>query len=417
MKFYSGGQMKALKVCVFFLVSFFLFFNYSWSKSKEVEKIDRSHFLSKKTKLRDSIFKGDLKSFANTYSGPNGYGYTYLDSDDLGGPTFNWIEISSFGTQVNSWYSRPLYDALDDGTAGPFSIGFSFVYNEQAYNQLYIGTNGAVSFTQDTLTDDGYFYNAWIPGMRFSDVLAPFWNDLNLNPGSWGGGSVYFWSNSSDSFVVQYEKVKPWVSSFTSDVVTFELILCKVDSSINYQYKNVKTQTSGTNLDSAALIGIQDQSEYCGLRYYGRGFEGYDNKPDSGLAVKFKKTQDINHNVLPGKIVSFDFPYFEYYDQPPALLWYLKEAGSSFSDNHVYVFNTGKFTESDILVWSDLSRRDTLGNYTPLYTQVGSVTGLGSGSNTSVFFPTSWIPVERGEYYLSYRTELSGDQVAQDDTL
>jgi len=256
---------------------------------------------SEKTDWQRPVFKGASNLSLTPYSGPDGYGYTYLDSDDIGGPTFNWIEISSSGTKITSWYTRSgsNYNAQDDGTAGPFALGFDFVYNGQTFNQIYIGTNGAVSFTQDTLTDDGFFYNAWIPGMRFSDVLSPFWNDLNLHPAYLGGGSIYYWSNSSDSFVVQYQRVKPWVNSPTSDVVTFQVILCKSDSSINFQYKNVKTPSSGAALDTSALVGIQDQSRYCGLRYYGRGFEGYDNLPDSGLAVKFIQKDTGNKSQCP----------------------------------------------------------------------------------------------------------------------
>jgi len=98
-------------------------------------------------------------------------------------------------------------------------------------------------------------------------------------------------------------------------------------------------------------------------------------------------------------------------------MWYLKEVGSSFDDNSVSVVNTGGFSESDILVWYELSRGDTLVNYYPLYNQLSSISSLGSGATTSVAFPTGWIPLDRGEYFVSYRTELSGDEVAQDDTL
>jgi hypothetical protein len=32
--------------------------------------------------------------------GPDAYGYTWLSSDDAGGPTYSWIDISTDGTEV-----------------------------------------------------------------------------------------------------------------------------------------------------------------------------------------------------------------------------------------------------------------------------------------------------------------------------
>jgi hypothetical protein len=177
-----------------------------------------------------------LKPSLVSSAGPDGYGYTWVDSDG-GGVVYQWIDITTTGNPIGSadWYSRSGYDRLDDGTAGPYLLGFNFFYQGQTFNQIFIGTNGALSFTCDTLTKDGFFYNGWIPTMIFPNVLSVFWNDLDLS-GPFGGGSVYKWTNNSDTFIVEYWKVRPFVTSATPDTVTFEVILCSTDSSITYQY-------------------------------------------------------------------------------------------------------------------------------------------------------------------------------------
>ncbi len=415
--------MKTLKVFVIFLVLSFLVFNLSWSRSREIRKIGRSHLFSEKTNWKGPLSKETSNLSLTPYSGPNGYGYTYLDTDDPEGPIYSWIEISSIGTAIQShqWYSRPGGYPKDDGTAGPFSIGFDFIYNGQTFNQVYIGTNGAVSFTEDTLTYDGWFSNTWIPGMKFSNALAPFWNDLNLDDSYYGGGTVYWWSNSTDSFVVEYKDVKPYADAPTPDSVTFELILTSRDSSITFQYFSVKTPNTiayeePAHLDSLALIGIQDQSKYCGLRYYGMGLDGYENLPDSGLAIKFKKTTQITHNVAPRKILAYDYPHGDY-DQVSYLFYYVEETGTSFSNNSVKVLNLGENQESNISVVCDVSRKDSLGNSIDIYSVSAFISDISSQDSVEVSFPNSWVQMDRGSYIIKYYTDLSTDQVLLDDTI
>ncbi len=69
--------------------------------------------------------------------GPDAFGHTWIDSDEPGGPAVAWVDISGPGTAV----------ALsDDDYDGPFAIGFGFPYFENTYTELYIGSNGIVTF-------------------------------------------------------------------------------------------------------------------------------------------------------------------------------------------------------------------------------------------------------------------------------
>ncbi|MFM7031235.1 MAG: hypothetical protein ACKOX4_01810, partial [Bacteroidota bacterium] len=52
--------------------------------------------------------------------GPDAYGYTWKDSNEPGGPTFNWINITTTGTQVTG--------LGDDNFVGPFGFIDGFQY-------------------------------------------------------------------------------------------------------------------------------------------------------------------------------------------------------------------------------------------------------------------------------------------------
>lgn len=77
---------------------------------------------------------------APSAGGPDQFGYTYLDSNDPGGPAYGWKDISATGTLASGWTS------YDDGYAGPFPLGFTFNYYGQDYTEVYIGSNGYLSF-------------------------------------------------------------------------------------------------------------------------------------------------------------------------------------------------------------------------------------------------------------------------------
>ena len=53
--------------------------------------------------------------------GPDAYGYTWKDSNEPGGPAYQWIDITTTGTQVTG--------LGDDNFAGPFGFidGFPFL--------------------------------------------------------------------------------------------------------------------------------------------------------------------------------------------------------------------------------------------------------------------------------------------------
>ena len=75
-------------------------------------------------------------SMAQTQGGPDQYGYTWKDNAATGGPTYNWIDITSSGV--------PITGLADDNTIGPFNFGFTFRYYWTDVTRAWVGSNGYV---------------------------------------------------------------------------------------------------------------------------------------------------------------------------------------------------------------------------------------------------------------------------------
>lgn len=180
--------------------------------------------------------------------GPDQFGYTFKDSNEPGGPSYAWEEIGATGTQVQGWTS------YDDGYAGPIPIGFTFNYYGVDYDELYVGSNGFVSFGQGFGT---------IPGGTLPQPYEPN-NDIALF-----GDDMYLYNYGADAlvsyqtlsnptrFVVQFTNLHYCCSQNVPH--TFQLILYPAGD-IQAQYKLL----NGTN---STYVGIENGDGSVGLTY------------------------------------------------------------------------------------------------------------------------------------------------------
>jgi hypothetical protein len=138
--------------------------------------------------------------------GPDNFGHMWIDSDEPGGPIFDWVDISDFGTEV--------YPG-EDGSVGPVSIGFSFPFYENSYSAIYINSNGFLSFGSGS----GDYTNDPIPsGASPNNFIAMFWDDLSPQY-----GSVYYYRDIlNNRFIVSFNEVENWNYGGS---LTFEAIL------------------------------------------------------------------------------------------------------------------------------------------------------------------------------------------------
>jgi hypothetical protein len=176
--------------------------------------------------------------------GPDGYGYTWIDSDEDGGPSYEWIDISSVGTSPGS---------DDDANYGPIDLGFSFGFYGTQYTTVQICTNGWMSFSSTAAA----YTNQQIPGSDDpNNLIAPFWDDLDPT----SGGTIYYHRDqANDRFIVQWDEVRHYDDPPDTGTYTFQAVL-HADGRILYQYNHlVGSLTSCT-------VGIENEEGTDGLQ-------------------------------------------------------------------------------------------------------------------------------------------------------
>jgi hypothetical protein len=174
--------------------------------------------------------------------GPDAFGYKWIDSDEPGGPTFNWVEINTTGTPV---------DVADDGNVGPFDIGFTFEYYGVEFTQFRIASNGFVSFTSTS----GTLSNTYIPYTdEPNNLLALMWDDMR--PASGGGSGTIYYHSDGSRLVIEWDHVMRYGTTY---YYTMQIILYP-NGKIVYQYLTM----DGDRLDEST-VGIENGDGTDGL--------------------------------------------------------------------------------------------------------------------------------------------------------
>ena len=188
--------------------------------------------------------------------GPDSFGNYWIDSDQTGGPTYNWVEINGVGTSPGN---------DDDGNYGPFDLGFNFDFYGTTYDAVRICTNGFISFTATATA----YTNQGIPSSSDpNSLIAPFWDDLDVG----SGGVIYYYSDlANDRFIVEWDAAEHYPSG---NPETFQVIL-NADGTILYQYQTIALNTGCT-------VGIENQTGTDGLQVV---FDS--DYLHSGLAILF----------------------------------------------------------------------------------------------------------------------------------
>lgn len=193
------------------------------------------------------------------WGGPDAFGYTFKASNRPGGPVYDWIDIASGGTEVWPGENR------DNSYSGALDIGFTFPFYGNAYSQLYVGSNGYVSF------GSGYTSRPWgtLPstGWPNNDIM-PFGRDMYHTGGT---SHVYYQQLSDpDRFVVQFDDLDYFTPR--GHFATFQIVL-HTDGTILTQYKDIDMSYP------PSVVGIENITGTVGLDY---GTDVF-----SGLAVKY----------------------------------------------------------------------------------------------------------------------------------
>ena len=180
--------------------------------------------------------------------------YAVSASSDPGGPAFEWIDITSTGSKIEPylWYNPFVTERIiDDGTSGPFSIGFDFPFYGAMFQSVFIGANGGFSFTDTNVNVIGFYDQVSIPNPPFATFVSPFWNDFNLDPADGGHGDVYYFRSSPrDTLIIEFYHVGNF-NDPNDTLTTFEVIFTK-NGNIAFQYLSV----GNFGLADSATVGI-----------------------------------------------------------------------------------------------------------------------------------------------------------------
>ncbi|MGD8397050.1 MAG: FlgD immunoglobulin-like domain containing protein, partial [Candidatus Eiseniibacteriota bacterium] len=195
---------------------------------------------------------------AEDFGGPDAFGYVWFDSDEPGGPVFDWQDVSGVGTS---------HTLSDDGSV-VVNLPFNFPFYGQNESSVRISANGYLTFGPT----GGTYTNTGIPdGSSPNELIAGFWDDLNPSL----GGTIHSYHDAgTSSFIVQWTGIQHYGGSAP---YTFQIVL-RASGEILYQYQSMQGDLT------SATLGIENAAGDTGL-------EVVYNAPyvHDGLAVLFRQ--------------------------------------------------------------------------------------------------------------------------------
>ena len=175
--------------------------------------------------------------------GPDPFGYTWVSSDEPGGPSYNWIDATG-GTALG---------LADDGEAN-VTLPFNFSFYTSTSSLLRVGNNGA-AFYNATTGDVGVTNYPMTDTTNTPNYfIAPFWDDIDSDT-----GDVYWMVTGSApnrQVVIEWYN-RPHYSNVGS--ATFELVLFE-NGDILYQYQDVNFGDAAYDNGASATVGIRGAS-------------------------------------------------------------------------------------------------------------------------------------------------------------
>ncbi len=194
----------------------------------------------------------------------NGFGYRWIDSDENGGPVYNFIDISGTGSEITA-------DLGGDGSTS-IPLRFPFEFYGVSYTNATINANGFITFDEAPTST---FINSQIPvDNSVNNMIAGLWDDLE--PQNFNGAVHY--QTIGDTFIVQWTNASVFLGS-ANETVTFQIVL-HADGNIDVYYEDVETAPFLTS----ATVGIENADATDGAQVV---FNSEYIK--NGLAVRFIK--------------------------------------------------------------------------------------------------------------------------------
>ncbi|UCF65740.1 MAG: hypothetical protein JSW33_07875, partial [bacterium] len=181
--------------------------------------------------------------FANQ-DGNDTFGHMWTDSK-APAPTvpLEWIDIFD---------GNDILSGQIDQVVGPISLPFDFQFYGNTYSNIYISSNGFISF--NNILGSPYPTNGTLPASGPATMIAPFWDHLEIS----GTRSVWY----KEIGVAPNRKfVIMWDFPYTLDAypkrISFEIILYEENNLIKFQYYNSTNSQQG----ESATVGIKSGTD------------------------------------------------------------------------------------------------------------------------------------------------------------
>jgi len=315
--------------------------------------------------------------------GPDAFGYSWEDNDNGGAPVYQWIDITSNGTQVQG--------LADDNNVGPISLGFNFPYYWYEATRCWIGSNGYLSFSSSANYAHP-FSSIPFPGVP-NDLLAILTGDLDFTQGN---GECWYYTNGVDSFIVSFLHVTEFGDPTASH--TFQCILTAADSTIKFQYGPNTGDFSSSGPET--VIGIENVNGQVGLEYMEDNLPAQ-NMWHDGLALEFHPEPDPSYVV-------HDFGMID--GLAPGSAGQFIQSGQQYTIMAL-AKNFGNQPEDSLRVRCQIRR-----GFTTVYDEDYWISHLDAGQEEWVTYPNTYGTDTLGVYRVTFSAIMSGDQNTLNNT-
>lgn len=314
--------------------------------------------------------------------GPDAYGYTWRDSNEPNGPTASWYNITTIGTQLTG--------LSDDNVIGPFGWIDGFQYYWYMPTQVWIGSNGYLSFNGANIASPF----PTIPSTAApNNFIAPFLSDLNFS-GAANPGQVYY-HITGDTICISWINAPFWINAspaYTGNN-NFQVILNKLDKSITFNYQTM----SGTTQNNDITVGIENITGQLGLQHSKNQY------PSSNYTIKFYYPTTVTYQAVDGG-VNWNM------DEGNGGVFVKTGVNNQLKTN---IRNFGNQNLATINVNSTVTRTGS-----PTVNNTASLTNLSAGLDTTLPLANGLNPVVSGIYSMSTTISgMTGDLVAANNTL
>ena len=201
----------------------------------------------------------DWASISNSSVEPVSNEYSYRTNLIAGGPAYRWEElIGDAGSEQLDNGDLPLWNGK--------KLPFSFEYYGQAYDSIYINSNGVITFSaEDTIT---LGFNDFQTSMKdpslVNNALAPYWGRGAYYGGLPAAERGTFYKEFDDRVIIEFANV--YNVTNIGDPISIETILYK-NGTIKFQYK-WRTPNARTYFGT---VGIENEDGTKGVTVYNHG--------------------------------------------------------------------------------------------------------------------------------------------------